>query len=149
MALPPAVLVEGLTSVGEEGGSRGDSLKLGSVGLPNTAPSLVDSALVTVEIKGLNEAPVALDDSVTITEDGSVGVAGTQSLNVLDNDTDDNGDLLMVTAIAGGVVGSSFMVTTANGVETSVTVAANGEVTFDHGECTGSTPGRLLRHGRG
>jgi N-acyl-D-aspartate/D-glutamate deacylase len=25
----------------------------------------------------------------------------------------------------------------------------NGEVTFDDGECTGATPGRLLRHGRG
>ena len=25
----------------------------------------------------------------------------------------------------------------------------NGEVTFEHGECTGATPGRFLRHGRG
>jgi N-acyl-D-aspartate/D-glutamate deacylase len=25
----------------------------------------------------------------------------------------------------------------------------NGEVTFEDGECTGATPGRLLRHGRG
>ena len=23
----------------------------------------------------------------------------------------------------------------------------NGEVTFNHGECTGATPGHLLRHG--
>src|SRR6478672_9903277 len=28
-------------------------------------------------------------------------------------------------------------------------ILVNGEVTFDEGECTGATPGRLLRHGRG
>ena len=28
-------------------------------------------------------------------------------------------------------------------------ILVNGEVTFDDGECTGATPGRLLRHGRG
>ena len=28
-------------------------------------------------------------------------------------------------------------------------IIVNGEVTFDHGECTGATSGRLLRHGRG
>ena len=28
-------------------------------------------------------------------------------------------------------------------------IIVNGEVTFDNGECTGATPGRLLRHGRG
>jgi N-acyl-D-amino-acid deacylase len=29
------------------------------------------------------------------------------------------------------------------------TIMVNGEVTFEDGECTGATPGRLLRHGRG
>ncbi len=28
-------------------------------------------------------------------------------------------------------------------------IIVNGEITFDAGECTGATPGRLLRHGRG
>ena len=28
-------------------------------------------------------------------------------------------------------------------------IVVNGEVTFEHGACTGATPGRLLRHGRG
>src|SRR6478752_3171294 len=28
-------------------------------------------------------------------------------------------------------------------------IIVNGEVTFESGECTGATPGRLLRHGRG
>jgi N-acyl-D-aspartate/D-glutamate deacylase len=28
-------------------------------------------------------------------------------------------------------------------------ILVNGEVTFEDGECTGATPGRLLRHGRG
>jgi N-acyl-D-aspartate/D-glutamate deacylase len=28
-------------------------------------------------------------------------------------------------------------------------IIVNGEVTFEDGECTGATPGRLLRHGRG
>ena len=28
-------------------------------------------------------------------------------------------------------------------------IIVNGETTFSDGECTGATPGRLLRHGRG
>ena len=28
-------------------------------------------------------------------------------------------------------------------------IIVNGEETFSDGECTGATPGRLLRHGRG
>ena len=28
-------------------------------------------------------------------------------------------------------------------------IMVNGEVTFESGECTGNTPGRLLRHGNG
>ena len=28
-------------------------------------------------------------------------------------------------------------------------ILVNGEVTFADGECTGATPGRLLRHGKG
>jgi len=28
-------------------------------------------------------------------------------------------------------------------------IIVNGEITFDNGECTGATPGQLLRHGRG
>ena len=28
-------------------------------------------------------------------------------------------------------------------------IIVNGEVTFEAGECTGATPGQLLRHGRG
>ena len=28
-------------------------------------------------------------------------------------------------------------------------ILVNGEVTFEDGECTGATPGKLLRHGRG
>jgi len=28
-------------------------------------------------------------------------------------------------------------------------IIVNGEVTFESGECTGATPGQLLRHGRG
>jgi N-acyl-D-aspartate/D-glutamate deacylase len=28
-------------------------------------------------------------------------------------------------------------------------IIVNGEVTFEDGDCTGATPGKLLRHGRG
>jgi N-acyl-D-aspartate/D-glutamate deacylase len=28
-------------------------------------------------------------------------------------------------------------------------ILVNGEVTHEDGQCTGSTPGKLLRHGRG
>ena len=90
-----------------------------------------DSATLTVTVTGVNRGPEALDDAIAINEDESISPTGAQSLNILENDTDADNDALSVTSIVGGFVGVAFMVTTANGVETMVTIGENGDVTFD------------------
>ncbi|HEV2889153.1 MAG TPA: Ig-like domain-containing protein [Frankiaceae bacterium] len=67
-----------------------------------------DTATVTVTVTAANDAPIAADDALTATEDGS------GSVNVLTNDGDADGDALTVTvtgapahgttSVAGGVV---------------------------------------------
>ena len=103
-----------LTSVGEIDGSRDGSLKIsdqtdGEINLP----------------------PVAEDDSITILEDGAVGPGEATSLNILANDSDPDGDPLTITSIDGTAApGEPISVTTANGVETSVTITETGDVVF-------------------
>ncbi|MEM8752044.1 MAG: Ig-like domain-containing protein, partial [Pseudomonadota bacterium] len=95
-----------------------------------------DTATVTIVIEGENDVvvqnpPVAEDDAKTINEDEAIAPGTSQSLNILDNDSDPDGDAISVAAVAGGAVGAAFAVTTAGGVETQVRVDADGEVTFD------------------
>jgi len=54
-----------------------------------------DTANVTVTVTGVNDAPVAGDDTATVNEDGSV------TINIFTNDTDPD-DLLSVDAFSGG-----------------------------------------------
>jgi len=49
-----------------------------------------DSAVVNVTVTSINDVPVALDDSATITEGGTLNIA------VLDNDSDDDNDTLTI-----------------------------------------------------
>ncbi|MHA6347372.1 Ig-like domain-containing protein [Roseivivax sp. CAU 1761] len=93
-----------ITSFGEIGGSREGSLKIAGV-----AP----------------HAPDALDDALTTDED-SVGM-----INILANDSDDDGDPLTVTAIEGGTVGVPYLVTSDGGRDALVTVAADGSMSVD------------------
>ncbi|MBW8682987.1 Ig-like domain-containing protein [Chitinophaga rhizophila] len=67
----------------------------------NGTPSLCDTAILRLTITPVNDAPVAVDDSLTIAED-QIGTG-----NVLTNDTDIEGDALtasLVTAPANGTV---------------------------------------------
>jgi len=52
-----------------------------------------DTAVVTVTVPSLNDAPIAVDDSVTIEEDSS-----NNTITILTNDSDVDGDLLTVTS---------------------------------------------------
>ncbi|WP_224815062.1 tandem-95 repeat protein [Hasllibacter sp. MH4015] len=52
-----------------------------------------DTGLVTVDVAGVNDGPVANDDPIEVDEDDSV------TFNPTDNDTDDDGDTLTVTDI--------------------------------------------------
>jgi hypothetical protein len=65
-----------------------------------TDGALTDTATVTVVVGGVNDAPVAVDDVDTVTEDGSVIV------DVVANDTDVDGDALAVVSVTQGANGS-------------------------------------------
>ena len=74
-----------------------------------------DSATVTVEVAGVNDAPVAAGDSVVTDEDTAVTI---RAADLLANDTDvDSGDVLTITSVANA----------ANG---TVALDANGDVVF-------------------
>ena len=86
-----------------------------------------DWAKVTVTIEGADEAP-----AVSLTDDSvSTGEAEDISINVLDNDT---GEGLTVSSVTFNgetfEVGASFAVTSADGRSGTVTVEADGTLTF-------------------
>ncbi|MFL6195457.1 MAG: Ig-like domain-containing protein, partial [Thermoanaerobaculia bacterium] len=58
------------------------------------------TAVVTITVTPVNDAPVAVNDTATVAEDGSVDVA------VLANDTDVDGNTLTVTAVTQGTHGT-------------------------------------------
>lgn len=95
-----------LTSVGDIGGSREDSLKFAEFA---------------------TYAPDALDDALTTDEDTAAG------LNLLFNDEDGDGDTLSVTEIdaPGATVGSTFAVLSDGGRAAQVSVAADGTFSVD------------------
>ena len=69
-----------------------------------------DTAQAVITVNAINDAPVAVDDTATVDEDGSVTIL------VLDDDTDVEGDTLMVSEASAG-----------NG---SVTINANGTLGY-------------------
>ncbi|HEX3131883.1 MAG TPA: Ig-like domain-containing protein [Thermoanaerobaculia bacterium] len=70
---------------------------------------------VTVTVTGTNDAPVAVNDTASVAEDGSVVVS------VRSNDSDLDGDTLTITAVTQGAHGS----VTHNGSTVTYTPAAN------------------------
>ncbi|MFT5366863.1 MAG: putative repeat protein (TIGR01451 family), partial [Candidatus Latescibacterota bacterium] len=58
------------------------------------------TATVVVSVERLNTSPVAVDDTVETLEDASV------TISVLDNDTDENQDVLTITEVSSGTMGS-------------------------------------------
>jgi len=84
-----------------------------------------DTALVSVNVLNVNDAPVAVDDTATVVEDGSV------IIEVLGNDSDADGD----TMYAGTVNGSSDGVVEAladSTVRFTPNPDFNGEATFTY-----------------
>ncbi len=79
----------------------------------------------TIKVLPVNDAPVAVNDSYNTTEGGAV------TANLLTNDTDIDGDALVVSAIEGGTVGVSFLVTSVGGRQASLVVDADGKIGFD------------------
>jgi Ca2+-binding RTX toxin-like protein len=96
------------------------------------------TATVEIEVAGGNNAPVAVDDAVTV-EAGSNGVIadliliwgqGYQDSTVLVNDTDSDGDTLSIIEVNGqALVGSNLTMAGSNGG--MFTVFQNGKANFD------------------
>lgn len=83
-----------------------------------------DTAQVTLTIAAVNDAPVAVDDTASVTEDGSVTVT------VLTNDSDIDGDVLTV-AMASTDNGT-VVINTGTTVTYTPEANANGEATFTY-----------------
>ncbi|MFC6584965.1 Ig-like domain-containing protein [Sulfitobacter aestuariivivens] len=84
-----------------------------------------DQATVTITVDGAtgNVAPVAVNDTATVAEDGTI--AG----NVLSNDTDGNGDGLSVVSVNGQAAFVGQQITLASGA--LVTLNADGSYDYD------------------
>ena len=86
--------------------------------------ALSDTATLSIAVSGVNDAPVADDETFTIAEDTSTG-----SLDLLVGDVDVDGDGLSLQSINGTVItpGSAQAIAVGNGV---VNVSGVGVVTF-------------------
>ena len=62
-----------------------------------------DTGTVTITVSAVNEAPVAVDDTATVAEGGTVNIAAS---TLLANDSDPDNTTLTVTAVGGAVNGS-------------------------------------------
>lgn len=83
-----------------------------------------DTAQVTLTIAAVNDAPVAVDDTASVTEDGSVTVT------VLTNDSDIDGDVLTVTMAS--TDNGTVVINTGTTVTYTPEANANGEATFTY-----------------
>ncbi|MEK1908244.1 MAG: VCBS domain-containing protein, partial [Pseudomonas sp.] len=90
--------------------------------------NLTDLAQLTITIRGVNDAPVVVNDTAQAVEAGGVNnqTAGVNpSGNVLSNDSDPDGDALSVSAISGGTLGQALA-----GTYGTLTLNANGSYTY-------------------
>ncbi|MCG7637876.1 tandem-95 repeat protein [Alteromonas sp. CNT1-28] len=83
-----------------------------------------DTAQVTLTVTAVNDSPVAVDDTASVTEDGSVTVT------VLTNDSDVDGDVLTVTMAS--TDNGSVVVNNGTTVTYTPVANVNGEATFTY-----------------
>ena len=89
-----------------------------------------DTKTVTITINGVNEAPVAIAQSATVTEQNTAGLASTVSGDLLDGATDFDGDTVSLASTSLGAIGSTLNVTTDGGRSGELTINADGTFTF-------------------
>jgi VCBS repeat-containing protein len=89
--------------------------------------SLNDTATITFTVTGVNDAPVASDDSYSTDEDTTLTVNA--ATGVLNNDTDPEGTALTVDQVAGSAGNVGTVLTTTGGAH--ATINANGSITYD------------------
>ena len=80
-----------------------------------------DAATVTLTVSGVNDAPVAVDDAFTVTEDTP------SNLDLLVNDTDVEGETLTLATIDGTAVSTGDIMATPHG---SLQVQSDGSVDY-------------------
>ncbi len=80
-----------------------------------------DTAVVSLTINAVNDAPVANNDTFTVAEDASV------TINVRANDTDVDGNTLTITHVDGSLISLGNPVTVTNG---TVALTATGSLVF-------------------
>ena len=86
-----------------------------------------DIATVTITITGANDAPVANDDALSVSEDGALNVAAN---GILSNDTDpDASDVLTVSAVQGSAANVGAPLVLASGA--LLTMNADGSYSYD------------------
>ncbi len=86
-----------------------------------------DTATVTITITGANDAPVANDDAVSVSEDGVLNVAAG---GILTNDVDpDASDVLTVSQVEGSAANVGAAITLASGA--LLTMNADGSYSYD------------------
>lgn len=139
-----------LTSVGDENGSRDDSLKLGATA--GTVTEEVSTATVSVTVQGEDEFSIdAIDDAIVVMEsEGAGDTDGNATANDLENDvaytgdvTDVNGDAANVGQWVAGSNGGMIKVNAdgsfdfdANGEFDSLAQGETAQTTFTYQICT-------------
>ncbi len=92
--------------------------------------ALSNTATVTITITGVNDPPVAVDDSSSSTDQNTVLVVGTGAGNLLANDSDpNNGDTISVGTVQGSDLNVGQQITLASNA--IVTVNADGSFSYD------------------
>ncbi|HEY4057912.1 MAG TPA: Ig-like domain-containing protein, partial [Kofleriaceae bacterium] len=96
--------------------------------------TLTDTATVTVNIANSNVAPVAVDDTATTAEDTVLTVA---SATLTTNDTDGDGDTLVITAVANATHGTVAL--SSGSISFTPVANYNGSATFEYTVSDGTT----------
>ena len=106
------------------------------------APALCDTAVVSITVTPVNDAPDAVNDSATVAEGGTVSILNSGQASLLANDTDPDGTLILystpVTAPANGTVmlyPSGAFTYTHDGLETTTD-------SFNYKVCDNGAPAR-------
>ncbi len=100
----------------------------------NGSPALCDTAIVVITVDPINDKPVAVDDGTNVDEDTPVTV------DVQDNDSDVDGDLLTTTIIDTSTQGVTPVVENGDSITYTPPLNFNGMDTITYQICDNGSP---------